>query len=75
MRSLKWHLTRPLFQHEDYDQGPGTYPQDIAVLHFAICVDLGNDLIDSIRIARAADGDFTGDIWQLSGCGTTEREL
>ena len=64
-----------LLQHEDYNQGAGTYPNDISVIYMASAADTGSPNVDAIARARPEDGDFTGDTCQISGWGRVEGEL
>ena len=59
-------------QHEDYNDGSGSYANDISVLYMASSADTGHSDIATIDICRASDGDWADTLCVISGWGTTE---
>jgi len=66
------HDVSSISQHENYNDGSGSYANDIAFLYLASSADLSSPNVAAIPIARSGDGDFTGENCDISGWGVTQ---
>merc|ERR1711976_813664 len=65
------HDVSEIILHEDYESGPGAFPNDIAVMRLASPANTASPYIDTISMASGSNSDFEYSTGVISGWGLT----
>merc|ERR1712170_296045 len=63
------HEVDQIILHEDYESGPGAFPNDIAVMRIARPANTASPYISIISMASGSNSDYEGRSGQISGWG------